>query len=58
MSGWMPYAAALLPSIGVGYLFYVIIKNLLEGDRNERAAMARWEKEQDRSQIEDSKGSS
>lgn len=40
---WM-YAAALLPSIGVLYLFYVIIKSLLEGDRNERIAMARLDK--------------
>ncbi len=45
MSGLWPYAAALLPSVGVGYLFYAIIKNVLEGDRNERAAMARWERE-------------
>jgi hypothetical protein len=40
---WL-YAGALLPSIGVGYLFYIIIKNLLEGDRNERIAMARLDK--------------
>lgn len=42
------YAAALLPSIGVGYLFYVIIRNLLEGDRNERIALARIDKERER----------
>lgn len=40
---WL-YAGALLPSIGVAFLFYVIIKNLLEGDRNERIAMARLDK--------------
>ena len=44
MSEIWRYGAALLPSIGVGYLFYVIIKNVLEGDRNERAALARWER--------------
>lgn len=35
--GWM-ILAALLPSIGLLYLFYVIMKHLLEGDRRERAA--------------------
>lgn len=50
MSDIWPYLAALLPSIGVGYLFYLIIKNILEGDRNERIAQARWEKQQDREQ--------
>ncbi|MEI2776661.1 MAG: lysyl-tRNA synthetase [Tetrasphaera sp.] len=48
MNSIWPYAAALLPSIGVGYIFYLIIKNILEGDRNERLAQARWEKEQER----------
>lgn len=30
--------AALLPSIGLLYLFFVIIKHMIEGDRRERAA--------------------
>ena len=41
----MPYVLALVPTIGVGALFYVVIKNLLEGDRRERLAQARWEAE-------------
>ncbi len=41
------YAAAIIPSIGVGFLFYVIIKHILEGDRNERVAQARWDKAHD-----------
>ena len=35
--GWM-ILAALLPSIGLLYLFFVIIKHMIEGDRRERAA--------------------
>jgi hypothetical protein len=36
---------ALVPSAGVGVLFYLVIKAMIEGDRRERAAHARWEKE-------------
>ncbi|WP_121033516.1 hypothetical protein [Terracoccus luteus] len=45
MDAVMPYVLALVPTIGVGALFYVVIKNLLEGDRRERLAQARWEAE-------------
>ena len=34
--------AALIPSIGLLFLFWVILKHLLEGDRRERAAIRRW----------------
>ena len=34
---------ALVPSAGVLFLFVVAIKAMLEGDRRERAAQARWE---------------
>ncbi len=34
---------ALAPSLGVGFLFYKIMKAIIEGDRNERLAQARWE---------------
>ena len=34
---------ALLPSAGVAFLFYLIIKAMLEGDRRERLAHSRWE---------------
>ena len=42
MSIW-PYVAALIPSAGVGFLFYLVIKNMLEGDRKERLAHSQWE---------------
>ncbi len=45
--GWM-ILAALIPSIGLLFLFYVILKHFVEGDRRERAAIRRWEAEQDR----------
>jgi len=40
---------ALLPSAGVAFLFYVVIKAMLEGDRNERLAHSKWEADQARS---------
>lgn len=43
MNGIWPYIVALLPTAGVAFLFYVIIKNMIEGDRKERLAHAQWE---------------
>ena len=40
-------ALALIPSVGVLFLFVVVIRAMLEGDRRERAAQARFEAEQD-----------
>ena len=42
-----PYVAALVPSIGILWLFGVVMKHIVEGDRRERAAVAQWEAEQD-----------
>jgi hypothetical protein len=39
---------ALVPSTGIGVLFYFVVKAMIEGDRRERAAHAKWEKEQQR----------
>lgn len=44
--GW-GILAALIPSIGLLVLFWVILRHLVEGDRRERAAIRRWEAEQD-----------
>ncbi|MCC2307366.1 hypothetical protein [Cellulomonas chengniuliangii] len=33
--------AAIVPSIGVGALFWLTIRSLVNADRNERAALAR-----------------
>jgi hypothetical protein len=40
---------ALIPSAGVLLLFVVVVRAMLEGDRRERAAQARWEKQHARS---------
>ncbi|QJW35801.1 hypothetical protein [Cellulosimicrobium protaetiae] len=42
-----PTLAALIPSIGVGVLFYVAMRAIVRADRNERAALARLDAEQD-----------
>ena len=40
---------ALLPSAGVAFLFYVVIKAMLEGDRRERLAHSKWEADEEHS---------
>jgi hypothetical protein len=40
-----PVLAALIPSIGMLFLGWVILKHILEGDRRERAALREWEAE-------------
>lgn len=45
MSGIWPYVAAVIPSAGVGLLFWIVIKNLIEGDRKERLAHSQWDAE-------------
>lgn len=47
MDSVMPYVLAFVPTAGVATLFYFIIKNILEGDRRERIAQARWEAERE-----------
>jgi peptidoglycan/LPS O-acetylase OafA/YrhL len=42
-----PYIAALIPTVGIAFLFYVVVKNMIEADRKERHAQAKWEAEQD-----------
>jgi len=41
--------AALLPTTGVAFLFYVVMRAVIEGDRRERLAHSRWEAAQDHS---------
>lgn len=45
MYGVWPYIATLIPSIGLLFLLYVILKHMMEADRRERIAHARWEQE-------------
>lgn len=43
--GDMEYLAVLLPSAGVGAVFYFAMRALFNADRSERAALARAEEE-------------
>jgi len=40
MSGFWISVGALLPSLGVGLLFYFVMRSILRADRNERAQLA------------------
>jgi hypothetical protein len=46
MDSLVPYIVALVPTVGIATLFYFVMKNIIEGDRRERLAQARWEAEQ------------
>lgn len=48
-----PVIAALLPTAGLAYLFYVIMKHILEADRRERAAMREWEAAQAKQAVDE-----
>lgn len=37
---WQPVVAGIVPSIGVGLIFWYAMRALLRADRNERAALA------------------
>jgi Mg2+/citrate symporter len=43
-AGRMQALAALIPSIGVGFVFYIAIKAMIGADRNERAAIAEMDR--------------
>ncbi|USQ79590.1 lysyl-tRNA synthetase [Ornithinimicrobium faecis] len=40
-----PILAALIPSAGLLFLFFFILKRILEADRRERAAERKWDAE-------------
>lgn len=44
MGAWGPALAALLPSIGVGLLFWFGMRAVINADRTERQALARMDK--------------
>ena len=43
MDGWGPALAALLPSVGVGLLFWFGMRAVINADRTERQALARMD---------------
>jgi hypothetical protein len=52
MDSVLPYVLAIVPTVGMGTLFYFVIKSILEGDRRERLAQARWDAEHDRRGVD------
>lgn len=38
---------ALAPTVGILFIFWHVMKNVLESDRRERIAHAQWEREQE-----------
>jgi hypothetical protein len=53
MSAVWPYIAALIPTAGVAFLFYFVIKYMIEGDRRERLAHSQWERDQEKARKDD-----
>ncbi len=47
MNDWGAVLAALLPSIGVGAIFWFVMRAIVNADRAERRALARMEAAQD-----------
>jgi hypothetical protein len=50
MNGWGPALAALLPSIGVGLLFWFGMRAVINADRTERRALARMDQAEKRAE--------
>lgn len=55
INDYWPYAAALLPTVGVAFLFYWIIRYMIEADRAERKALAKWNTERNAADAEKKK---
>ena len=43
--------AALAPSVGVGFLFFLVVRALIHADRRERAALARMTESEKRART-------
>jgi hypothetical protein len=46
--------AGLLPSVGVGFLFFIVIRSLVQADRRERLAIAKLDDAARAASAEDS----
>lgn len=43
MNDWGAVLAALLPSVGVGLIFWFVMRAIINADRSEREALARMD---------------
>lgn len=48
----MEYLAAILPSLGVLFLFVLAIRAMFQADRRERLAQAKWERSERGSAVD------
>jgi hypothetical protein len=48
VNGFWQVLAALVPSVGVGLLFWLAIRSIVQADRRERMALARLDAEEAR----------
>jgi hypothetical protein len=53
---WNAIAAGLIPSIGVGLLFWFVMRSVIRADRNERAALAKYDAEQEAARAVQARG--
>ena len=51
MNGWGAVLAALLPSVGVGLIFWFAMRAIVNADRSERQALARLDADSDRPDV-------
>lgn len=51
MTGWWIGLAALIPSIGVGLLFWYVMRAVVNADRAERQALAQMDAEARRAET-------
>jgi hypothetical protein len=54
VNDWGAVLAALLPSIGVGLIFWFAMRAIVNADRTERQALARMDADNDRAAADDS----
>ncbi|WP_418606338.1 hypothetical protein [Georgenia sp. SUBG003] len=52
----MDYLVALIPSVGTGLLFYLVIRAFVNADRNEREALRKLDEEALRKESQETRG--
>ena len=45
MGDWAPYLWAITPTVVIGVVFWIVMRAIVHGDRNERKAYAKLEAE-------------
>jgi hypothetical protein len=58
METWQAVAVGLIPSIGVGLLFWFVMRAVLRADRREREALAQIDREEAQARAADARKAS